>query len=273
MTRLPAAIAMLLLMSHPGLVQAQEPPELVTDRPDFTESSEVVERGAVQIETGFTLESNRSQDEELRGITVPAVLARIGLVHRVELRFGGDGYLRAWTTGPSSSSVSGYSDVEVGAKVKLWDGAAFDIAAIPILSIPTNDEDYSSGTYDAAVKLTWAADLPRSVGLSGNVNVARRGVESDRFSQGAVSVSLGHPLGGAWGAYWEGYAFTPTPYEPDAAWTVNGGATRALGPNMQFDVEVGRGVTRAAVDWFVGVGFVVRRNPSSPRAGGILRPD
>ena len=91
MIRLAAPLAMLILLSQPALVWGQEPPELVTDRPDFTESSEVVERGAVQIETGFTLESNVSEGEELRGITVPAVLARIGLGHRVEVRFGGDG--------------------------------------------------------------------------------------------------------------------------------------------------------------------------------------
>jgi hypothetical protein len=40
---------------------------------------------------------------------------------------------------------------------------------------------------------------------------------------------------------------------------VNSGVTMALGANGQVDVEVGRGVSGQAQDWFVGIGFAVRR--------------
>lgn len=118
---------------------------------------------------------------------------------------------------------------------------------------------YSSGSYDTTVKTTWAADLPRDFGLSGNVNVPRLGDDASRFSQGAFSVSLAHSLGGPWAGYWEGYAVTPMTRDAGAGWTVNSGVTRAIGANLQVDLEIGRGVTHAA-DWFVGVGFVVRHH-------------
>ena len=266
MTSRTAGIAALVALTSVTAAFAQDPRELVTDRPDFTESSEVVGRGAIQIETGFTLESDRAGAVRSRAITTPAILARFGVGSRVEVRVGGDGYLRGWTTSPASPAVSGYSDVEVGAKVKWLDADGFDMSVIPALSVPTNDDHYSSGTFDTTVKVTWAADLPRAFGLSGNLNVARRGDQVGRFSQGAFSASLAHALAGPWGGYVEGYVFTPPPREVGAAWTVNGGVTRAIGADMQLDLEIGRGVNRAATDWFVGVGFVVRRYPRSDGA-------
>jgi hypothetical protein len=231
----------------------------VTDRPDFTESSEVVGHGVLQVETGFTFESDRSDQVISRSITTPSMLLRFGVGPRVELRFGGDGFLRSWTNVPSMPAVSGYSDVEIGVKVKFLAGDRFDMSVIPIVAVPTRNAHYSSGTYDTTVKLTWAAELPRDFSLSGNLNVARLSDDLGRFSQTAVSASLGHDLGAGWGGYWEGYVFAPMERDTGAGWTVNTGVTRGIGSNMQFDIEAGRGVSAAAPDWFVGFGFAVRK--------------
>lgn len=270
-TRTLASLAVFLLMcasavfaqtsqSTPRATTA-DTPGLVTDRPDFTESSEVVGRRTVQLETGFTLESDRSGGVGNRSISTPAVLVRIGVGSRLELRLGGDGFLHGWTPGAESSSVSGHSDLEFGAKLKVLAVEALDLAVIPIVSIPTHDDRYSSGTFDPTVKITWATTLPRDFGLSGNVNVSRPSDPQGRFTQQAISVSLAHDLARGWGGYWEAYAFTPKERGLGAGWTVNTGVTRSLGDDIQLDVEVGRGVTSEAPDWFVGFGFVVRSRP------------
>jgi len=36
------------------------------------------------------------------------------------------------------------------------------------------------------------------------------------------------------------------------------GLTHALGENEQLDFSIGRGLTEAAPDWFIGVGFSIR---------------
>jgi hypothetical protein len=238
-----------------------EIPGLVTDRPDFTESSEVVGHRTVQVETGFTLEGDRSDGADSRSIATPALLVRIGVGSRFEFRLGGDGLLHGWTAGAERSGASGHSDVDVGAKLKVLGGGALDLAVIPIVSIPTHDDRYSSGTFDPTVKFTWATTLPREFGLSGNVNVSRPSDPQGRFTQQAISVSLAHDLSGGWGGYWEAYAFTPMERGLGAGWTLNTGVTRGLGDDMQLDVEVGRGVTSDAPDWFAGFGFVVRSRP------------
>lgn len=50
-------------------------PELITDRPDFTESSEVVGHRVVQVETGLTFEQD---DPATRQVTAPQMLVRVG---------------------------------------------------------------------------------------------------------------------------------------------------------------------------------------------------
>jgi hypothetical protein len=136
--------------------------------------------------------------------------------------------------------------------------AGFDMAIIPKVSMPTGRAGFSSEGYDPTLKITWAHDLMAGFGLSGNVNVASATEAGSRNTERTISVSLDHDFGRRWGAYWESYG---TLAGGSCACTVNTGVTRALGPHMQADVEVGRGVTSAAPDWFVGVGFAIRRMP------------
>jgi hypothetical protein len=232
----------------------------VTDRPDFTESSEVVGRGLFQLEGGFNYEG----DGGARSLAVPGALLRLGMSRRVELRLGTDGYLSQRV---NSARVSGAGDIEVAAKIRLFDQAAagIDIAVIPGLSLPTGSDSQSSGGADPSVKLTWARSLPREFGLTGNVNVASITSGASRFTQSAFSLSLGHSLFAGWGGFVETYGFSPMDRGTDAGLTVDGGLTRAVGANLQFDIEMGRGVTADAPDWFAGVGVAIRGRAAGAR--------
>ena len=61
---------------------------LVTDRPDFTESTKTIPRGHLQIEAGFTFVYDRRGDDRLRDHAAPELLLRIGLADDFELRIG-----------------------------------------------------------------------------------------------------------------------------------------------------------------------------------------
>jgi len=86
--------------------KAAEGQELVTDRPDFTESAIVIPAKTVQIESGFTW-IDESTSEALSG---PEVLVRWGLSERLELRIG----LPDWVDPRGGSS--GVGDSSIGAK-------------------------------------------------------------------------------------------------------------------------------------------------------------
>src|SRR6185295_11633355 len=152
--------------------QTSSVPELVTDRPDFTESSEVVGHRVVQVETGLRLEQS---DAATRQVSTPQMLVRVGVGSRFELRFAGDGFISQSVKTPAGDlHTSGRSDAELGAKFKFLsaDKAGVDMAVIPFLSLPTASEGFGSTGYDPGVKLTWARDFPKGFGLSGNFNAA-----------------------------------------------------------------------------------------------------
>ena len=229
-------------------------PDLVTDRPDFTESSEVVGHRIIQVESGLTFEQT---DRQRRQVTAPQLLVRVGAGPRVELRFAGDGVVSQSQQTPSGAvRTTGRSDVEIGAKFKFLDSTAVAMSVIPFVSLPTASQGFSSTGYDPGFKLTAARDLPRGFALSGNFNLADVTADGRRAWTREASLSLGRALGGAFGAYWEAYG-TLDGGRCDC--TANTGVTMALGANGQLDVEIGRGISGEAQDWFVGIGFAVRR--------------
>lgn len=236
-----------------GTAGAIDTPELVTDRPDFTESSQVIPRRWFQLESGLSYEG---EGQDLRSFAAPSTLMRIGLGRHTELRLGADGVLSESFGGVR---VSGTSDVEIGTKTQVLfqDRSGIDLAFLPMVSLPTGADGFSSDGVDPTLKITWGRDLAAGFGLTGNVNVSSLSTEAGRFHQEAFSVSLGHDLVAGWSGYAEAYGFSRLGPGEAAAWTFNGGITRPVGAQFQFDLEAGRGLTSAAPDWFVGVGFAV----------------
>ena len=252
------ALGALVLTATPLFAQtapeADLVPELVTDRPDFTESSFAIAKGWFQLESGLSFEGD---GPDARAFTAPAALVRIGLGFNTELRLAGDGLVSQSFAG---SRTSGFSDVEIGAKTQLLfhDRAGFDLAVLPAVSLPTGADGFSSESVDPSVKITWGRDLPGGIGMTGNFNFASLTDDLGRFRQEAVSLSFGRGLTANWSAYAEAYAFSRLGRGEDAAMTLNGGFTRAVGSNIQLDIEAGRGVTSSAPDWFVAAGFALR---------------
>ena len=194
-------------------------------------------------------------------MTAPLGLVRIGLSDRVELRFSADGFVASSLKAADGTVYShGASDMEIGVKVRVFHSEAwgFDAAVIPMVTVPTGSSAMSSGAYDPTLKLTYAKSLGHGFDMSGNVNFSRVTDGGDVFSQRAYSVSFGHDLGGKFGAYWEVYGFSRLDKDGAAAWTLDTGVSRSVGANAQVDVEIGRGITEAAPDWFFGCGFAVR---------------
>jgi hypothetical protein len=234
-------------------VAPMEIPDIVTDRPDFTESSEVVPKGGFQFESGISYEG----DASTRSVGAPSALMRIGLGGRAELRIGADGYLSEAVQGVRTS---GGSDMELGAKVRLFnqDQIGVDLALLPSVSLPIGSEAFTSGGYDPTLKITWARELPAGFGLTGNVNFGSVTDEAGRFRQDALSFSLGHDLFAGWAGYVETYGFSRLERGGGRAITFNGGFARPVGDTIQFDIEAGAGLTADAPDWFVGFGFAIR---------------
>ena len=192
---------------------------------------------------------------------MPFALLRLGVSRRMELRVSSDGYVLSSSESTVGQSTSrGRADLEVGAKYLLREGGdgGFAFAVIPMASVPVGADGISSGALDPTIKFTWATSLPRSFDISGNVNVSRLGDDLGRYTEHGLSVSLAHDLAWGWGFYSEVFGFTPRGRPHSNAWTLDAGVSRLLSDNTQIDFEFGRGLTRAAPDWFIGAGVGIR---------------
>ncbi len=250
------AFAACLLAAHGSAAaqSASQGPPIVTDRPGFGESSEVVGHGVVQIESGLTL---AQMDARQRQVTVPELLVRFGIGRRFELRIAGDGYVARADAAPGGWVwTHGHSDLELGGKLKLLDAAhGVDLAVIPFLSLPTASPGFSTARYDPGFKVAAAHDLPRGFDLSATYNTADATSDSGRAWEREASVSLGHGVRGPVSASGEVDAQL---HDGRCDCSIDASVSAAIGTDGEFDLAVGRRVGGAAQDWFVGVGFSIR---------------
>lgn len=266
-----AGVALSMGMASPA--QGQSPEPLVTDRPDATESTVTVAPGFVQLEFGWTVSEITEERTEERTHTAPELLARIGLVPRVELRIGVASWMFVRETAEAESDRdNGIGDTEVGFKLRLADsrGVFPAIALLGALSLPTGDRGFSSERADPSFRFAFSHDIGERVAVGYNVGAvwvseeeAVSGAESDRQSrdlQGdllytiTVGVGLTHRLG----AFVEAFGFTALESERSDRQALDGGLTLLLAPNLQLDVRVGVGLDSDAEDWFTGLGLSVR---------------
>ena len=97
-----------------SLCSGAEYPELITDRPDQTESSTTVPYQSVQIETGWL--HSEEDDDDIETDTFPQTLLRYGLADGLELRLNYDGYVWENAVGLTAGAVDneGSGDTAVG---------------------------------------------------------------------------------------------------------------------------------------------------------------
>ncbi len=100
-----------------AILPAKPDGEMVTDRPGYSESANVVRRDWYQLETGFAVNWERRSGERTRSFTAPFPLLRIGLSQRWELRFSANGYARNnFFSAEGRRIEKGMSDYEIGVK-------------------------------------------------------------------------------------------------------------------------------------------------------------
>ncbi len=243
---------------------------LITDRPDFTESTEAVPAGHLQLETGYTFTYDREGKDRVRDHTAPELLLRIGVVEDFELRIGWDGY--SWTDNRFQGETrggrrvtrddwtQGGHDLSLGFKYKFveQDGLIPHFGVIGAITVPSGSAGVSSGDVDPEIVLLWAYDITDSFAIAGNAGLAAPNDDGDRFFQGSASLSAAVALSEKVGAYVEYFGFYPNAEHSDCAHTINGGLTYLINNNFQIDCRIGAGLNEEADDFFTGVGFAFR---------------
>lgn len=138
--RAASLLATLLVATAPPAFAAED--TIATDRPDFVESSNVVGRGRLQVETSLLLERDRSEGARARVLSTPTLL-RIGAGDSVELRVETDGRGIAHdnAAGGGRSTTAAWTDTAIGLKWHVADGGG----ALPSVGVLLH-ADLASGS-------------------------------------------------------------------------------------------------------------------------------
>lgn len=263
---LAAAVALFLAAAgsiHAQLIPPEDPaPELVTDRPDQTESASVVPAGYFQLETGVSYSRDDDGVFVVRTLSGPGTLVRIGVGGRTELRVGWDGWVE-------EKRVSGLGDGSLGAKVKLREeaGALPEMALLASINLAVGDDEVTSDELDPSLLVLFAHTLTDSLGLGYNLGLQRFtgldpetfGEETDDFVRFVGSVALGRSFTERLGGFVEVFGEKPESGAPGGTQvSLDGGVTYLVRPNLQLDAYAGAGVSDDAPDWIAGVGLSIR---------------
>jgi hypothetical protein len=244
-----------------------EPPEMVTDRPDATESAVVVPRGYYQFELGWT--HSEYEDEGIKDVvdSFPELLVRIGLSRRVELRAGFDGY--EWeevgSSGTEIESREGITDTNLGVKVGLFEekGALPQMAVLATLNFPTGAEEFTESRVLPELRMAFSNTLTERLSLGYNVGAfwfkEERADGTETTSSSAIwSVSLGVGITEWLSGYVEALGNPVLSALGSTSSAVDGGLTYLVRPNIQLDLAGGTGISGDAPDWFAGLGVSFR---------------
>ncbi len=237
--------------------------DLVTDRPDQTESSVTVPKGTLQWESGFGFENDTkslsTENRKIQSLGLNSSLFRYGILEKVELRLGSDIVRKSVSQNdmglwlPISTSAD-LEPIYMGLKIKLLDEKGFipEIAILGHLSIPllstTDDKDIIPD-----LTLAGSYTLTQSMGFGFNIGSHWSGFGTgnpDIFYSAVLGVSHGEKLS----SYWEIYGW-------DVAWEekndvrADAGLTYLVRPNLQLDFSGGIGLSDISPDFFLNLGF------------------
>jgi hypothetical protein len=227
----------------------QSSQEIVTDRPDITESSIVVPPGTLQSENGVTW----TGDHGKRTVDLSESLLRLGVWSRSEFRIELPNYIGGFG---GRANPSGLTDSSAGVKYQIGPlPGAVDLAVIAGVSFPTGSRSISSHGFDPFLKFPWSRELKAgwSVGVQSlflNTDSGHRNAiwepefylerEVTKHSDAFLEYAADYPRSG------------------DARQLIHLGAAYRFTQKQQIDVHFGFGLTNSTPRHFFAAGYSFR---------------
>jgi len=225
---------------------------LTPDRPGFTNGSDTVAPGRVQIEAGATRTKDASANGGGQATDAPQALIRTGLNDKTELRLTLPDYI--WPSGGDS----GFGDGAVGIRYKFYqskDGNT-KLALTPSLSVPVRSAVTSSGHLDPTLSLNGQTMSGARWSLQSNLILSYPTQNGGRVTDYTASGEVSYALSGLLSVYGDYYYDAPVGGPPSPI--ADGGFTYRVGKNIQLDIGTGRGLGGNAPVQFYSGGVAVR---------------
>ncbi len=235
-----------------------EVPDLVTDRPDQTESSGVVPLRTLQIETGLVLSVNQSDQAQFRRFTYNSTLLRYGLLENFELRAGLEylGEREEVLDQVEVNTLKGFSPLYLGFKTRITGERGWipEIAFLGGLSLSFTAKKEFRALHPAAImRFAFSHTLSDRFSFGYNLGAEWEGETGPGYFYSAV---LGVGLTETLGLFIEPFGILATEHANEHL--LDAGLTWLVLPNLQLDLSGGVGLNEAASDYFISAGLSYR---------------
>ena len=212
--------------------------QLTSERPDQTESSLVLSKGHVQIETGISIEDSESNIN---------TLFRIGIIDGIEMRLNSNYLIN---DDISNLKKSSFSDFEIGAKFKILDedNNRIKIGFLTHLSVPTAPEIFSYNEYGLLSRVLISHDLKNDSQIGYNIGYNKYNNYDGQF---IYTVAYGKSLG-SFGVFFEIFGDESS---NNSNLNFDSGITYLIDNDKQLDLSVGRGLNSDM--FYIAAGFSI----------------
>lgn len=209
--------------------------QIITDRPDQTESSSTVGNRNLQIESGLLIGFEGDAPNSVRQILAPTNLFRYGISKGVELRF----LSQFETLKNGNLSIQGISDIEIGTKIQILkeENEDVEIALLSHLIVPTGTSELTSDNFGTINKLCLSHDLNEKMSVGYNLGYNYFGKNDEALT---YSIALGIGVNKQVGIYIEPYGEMVN--FDEMVLNFDAGLTYLANENLQFDFSFGTGI-------------------------------
>ena len=227
--------------------------QIITDRPDQTESSSTVPHGALQLESGILVGSEGNGNFSTQQFLLPTNLFRYGINNTFELRILSQ-FERIQI---GNQSVQGISDLEVGTKIQFLKNADTnaEIALLSHLVLPSGSKELTGDEYGTINKLCISHTLSENVGLGYNVGYNYFGSGN---GDATYSIALAIGVNDKVGVYIEPYGELAN-FDEHVS-NIDAGFTYLANNNLQYDFSFGTGISHRMNYISIGFSWLMERS-------------
>ena len=246
--------AILLAVSPPRRLAAQE--SIATDRPDFVESSLTVGTGVFQLETSVATDWTRVGSATERTVGTPT-LFRYGITPALELRLETEGYQRA-SNSAVNGTTTGLADAALGLKWHALDGDGVRPSAAVLLhaDLPSGSRTFRTDGVRPSLRVVGEWELPAGFALGVMPGVVYDvDAAGDRQWVTLFGATVGKPVSERLRFFVEFTAEALPIGDVPAATELDLGTALLLSKDIQLDLSTSFGLSEAAADHALAIGF------------------
>jgi hypothetical protein len=225
------------LLSFIFLINVNLHAQLITDRPNQTESPNSVQMGTFQVETGAGVSYESTKTKANRQIVLPNALFRYGISDFVELRI----ITNHLINNNNDNTQSGFANTEIGAKFEIWnsDDDSSTFGMLNHLVLPNGNEAFTSNSYGTVNRLAYSKNINSRFSVGANVGYQYFGTDEGDI---LYTLSFGIAVSDRLSLFVESYGFVLALQQNQLS--ADAGLLYLINDNLQWDVTIGTGIDR-----------------------------